>query len=119
LTFIITSALFGLIFKVLPDARIEWKHVRAGAFTTALLFMAGKYLIGLYLGQSTMTSAYGIILYFGAVFTRVYAVHTGSQIYPNNYAVWVEQVEVQSQKSIQTQAQTKTVIEGPQDEKRE
>jgi membrane protein len=135
LTFIITSALFGLIFKVLPDARIEWKHVRAGAFTTALLFMAGKYLIGLYLGQSTMTTAYGaagsiivilvwvyysaIILYFGAVFTRVYAVHNGSQIYPNNYAVWVEQVEVQSQKSIQNQAQTKTVIEGPQDEKRE
>jgi membrane protein len=135
LTFIITSALFGLIFKVLPDARIEWKHVRAGAFTTALLFMAGKYLIGLYLGQSTMTSAYGaagsiivilvwvyysaIILYFGAVFTRVYAVHNGSQIYPNNYAVWVEQVEVQSQNSIQNHAQTKTVIEGPQDEKRE
>jgi membrane protein len=135
LTFIITSALFGLIFKVLPDARIHWKHVRAGAFTTALLFMAGKYLIGLYLGNSTMTSAYGaagsvivilvwvyysaIILYFGAVFTRVYAVHSGSQIYPNNYAVWVEQVEVQSQQSIQNQAQKKTVIEGPQDEKRE
>jgi membrane protein len=82
LSFIITSLLFGLIFKVLPDARIDWKHVRAGAFTTALLFMAGKYLIGLYLGQSTMTTAYGtagsiivillwvyysaIILYFGA-----------------------------------------------------
>jgi membrane protein len=135
LSFIITSLLFGLIFKVLPDARIDWKHVRAGAFTTALLFMAGKYLIGLYLGQSTMTTAYGaagsiivillwvyysaIILYFGAVFTRVYAMNTGSQIYPNNYAVWVEQVEVQSQESIQKQPVTKTVIEGPQQEKRE
>jgi len=135
LSFIITSLLFGLIFKVLPDARIDWKHVRAGAFTTALLFMAGKYLIGLYLGQSTMTTAYGtagsiivillwvyysaIILYFGAVFTRVYAMNTGSQIYPNNYAVWVEQVEVQSQESIQKQPVTKTVIEGPQHEKRE
>jgi membrane protein len=135
LSFIITSLLFGLIFKVLPDARIDWKHVRAGAFTTALLFMAGKYLIGLYLGQNTMTTAYGaagsiivvllwvyysaIILYFGAVFTRVYAMNTGSQIYPNNYAVWVEQVEVQSQQSIQKQPVTKTVIEGPQQEKRE
>lgn len=135
LSFFITSLLFGLIFKVLPDARIDWKHVRAGAFTTALLFMAGKYLIGLYLGQSTMTTAYGaagsiivillwvyysaIILYFGAVFTRVYAMNTGSQIYPNNYAVWVEQVEVQSQESIQKQPVSRTVIEGPQQEKRE
>ncbi|MEO5562928.1 MAG: YihY/virulence factor BrkB family protein, partial [Chitinophagaceae bacterium] len=49
LTFIITSLLFGLIFKVLPDAKIKWRHVRAGAFTTALLFMIGKFLIGLYL----------------------------------------------------------------------
>jgi hypothetical protein len=45
--------------------------------------------------------------------------NTGSQIYPNNYAVWVEQVEVQSQESIQKQPVTKTVIEGPQHEKRE
>jgi membrane protein len=135
LTFFITSLLFGLIFKVLPDARIEWKHVRAGAFTTAILFMGGKYLIGLYLGQNTMTTAYGaagsvivvllwvyfsaIILYFGAVFTRAFAMQTGSHIYPNNYAVWVEQVEVQSQQSIQKQPETKTVIEGPQQEKRE
>jgi len=135
LSFIITSLLFGLIFKVLPDARIKWRHVRAGAFTTALLFMAGKFLIGFYLGENRMSSAYGaagsiivvllwvyysaIILYFGAVFTRAYAVHTGSHIFPNNYAVWVEQVEVQSQQSLQKQQETKTVVEGPQQEKRE
>lgn len=129
LTFFITSFLFGLIFKVLPDARIRWRHVRAGAFTTAILFMIGKFLIGLYLGQSKMSSAYGaagsvivillwvyysaIILYFGATFTRVYAIHRGSQIYPNNYAVWVEQVEVQSETSIQEQPETKSVIEAP------
>jgi membrane protein len=119
LTFTIISFLFGLIFKVLPDARIQWRHVRAGAFTTAILFMAGKFVIGLYLGQSKMSSAYGaagsiivillwvyysaIILYFGAAFTRVYAIHTGSHIYPNNYAVWIEQVEVESDRSIQQQ----------------
>ena len=48
LTFGITSLLFGMIFKVLPDAHIQWKHVRAGAFTTAVLFMLGKFLIGYY-----------------------------------------------------------------------
>lgn len=116
-SFLITSFLFGLIFKVLPDARIQWRHVRIGAFTTAVLFMIGKFLIGFYLGHSKMSSAYGaagsvivilvwvyysaIILYFGACFTRAYAYHTGSHIYPNNYAVWIEQVEVESKDDIQ------------------
>ncbi|HRO48490.1 YihY/virulence factor BrkB family protein [Agriterribacter sp.] len=120
LSFAITSFLFGLIFKVLPDAKIEWRHVRAGAFTTALLFMIGKLGISYYLGHNRLTSAYGAagsvivillwvyysatILYFGAVFTRVYAIHKGSHIYPNNYAVWIEQVEVESDKSVQEQA---------------
>ncbi|WP_276500001.1 YihY/virulence factor BrkB family protein [Terrimonas pollutisoli] len=117
ITYLMTSFLFGLIFKVLPDARIEWKHVRAGAFATALLFMAGKFLISYYLGHSRMSSAYGaagsiivilvwvyysaIILYFGAAFTRGYAICTGSHIYPSKYAVWVEQVEIQTKKDIQ------------------
>jgi membrane protein len=121
ITFIMTSLLFGLIFKVLPDARIEWKHVRAGAFTTALLFMGGKFLISYYLGHSKMSSAYGaagsiivillwvyysaIILYFGAAYTRAYAICSGSHIYPNNYAVWIEQVEVETKQDLQkTQA---------------
>lgn len=115
-TFLVTAFLFGLIFKVLPDARIKWKHVRAGAFTTALLFMGGKFLISYYLGQSKMSSAYGaagsiivmllwvyyssIILYFGAVFTRVYAIHTGSTIYPSQYAVWIEQVEIENKEAL-------------------
>ncbi|HTG57768.1 MAG TPA: YihY/virulence factor BrkB family protein, partial [Niabella sp.] len=59
ITFLITSFLFGLIFKVLPDARIRWKAVRAGAFVTAILFMLGKFLISYYLGHNKMTSAYG------------------------------------------------------------
>ena len=117
ITMLVTSLIFGVIFKVLPDARIEWKHVRAGAFVTAILFIAGKFIISYYLGHSRMTSAYGaagsiivillwvyysaMILYFGAAFTHVYAIHTGSKIYPNNYAVWIQQIEVESEKSIQ------------------
>ena len=120
LSLAITSFLFGLIFKVLPDAKIEWRHVRAGAFTTAILFMAGKFGISYYLGHNQLSSAYGAagsviiillwvyysaaILYFGAVFTRVYAIHKGSHIYPNNYAVGIEQVEVESDKSVKEQA---------------
>ena len=130
LTFGITSLLFGMIFKVLPDAKIQWRHVRVGAFTTAALFMVGKFLIGYYLGHSELSTTYGtagsaivmllwvyysaMILYFGAVFTHVYAAHTGTKIYPSDYAVWVQQIEVESTKSIQQQPEAKTVIETPE-----
>lgn len=118
LTFLITAFLFGLIFKVLPDAKIKWKAVRAGAVATTILFMLGRFLIGYYLGHTRMTSAYGaagsiiiillwvyyssVILYFGAAFTRVFAIHHNMHIYPSRYAVWVEQVEVDNQHSIQS-----------------
>jgi len=124
ITFLMTALLFGLIFKVLPDARIRWKDVRAGAFTTALLFMGGKFLITYYLGHNKMSSAYGaagsiivillwvyysaIILYFGAAFTRGYAICSGSHIYPSKYAVWVEQVEVETKKDLQDTPAAKT-----------
>lgn len=125
ITFLITSFLFGMIFKVLPDARIRWKAVRAGAFVTAILFMLGKFLISYYLGHNKMTSAYGaagsiivillwvyysaVILYFGAAFTRVFAIHNDMNIFPNQYAVWVEQVEVEHEDSIQNLHNDKVV----------
>ena len=112
LTFAITAFLFGIIFKVLPDARIKWKDTRAGAITTAILFMGGKSLIGYYLGHNRLSSAYGaagsvivillwvyyssVILYTGAAFTRAFSSCRGRGIYPDKYAVWVEQVEVES-----------------------
>ena len=115
-TFFITAFIFGIIFKVLPDAKIEWKHVRVGAFTTAFFFMGGKFLISYYLGHSQMTTAYGttgsiivvllwvycsaMILFFGAAFTRQYAIEMGSNIYPNKYAVWVEMIEVDSKQPL-------------------
>jgi len=130
ITFLITSFLFAIIFKILPDASIKWKHIRAGAFTTAVLFMIGKFLIGYYLGQNKITSSYGaagsvivvllwvyysaMILYFGAVFTKVLVVRQGSRIYPNEYAVWIQEIEVESDKSIQQQPEVKTVIEVPE-----
>ncbi|MDP1844637.1 MAG: YihY/virulence factor BrkB family protein [Sediminibacterium sp.] len=131
LTFGITALLFGMIFKILPDARIKWKHVRIGTLITASLFMGGKFLIGYYLGHSTLSTVYGtagsaivlllwvyytaMILYFGAVFTHVYAVQTGSNIYPSIYAVSIKEIEIESEKAIQQQPQGKIVIEATTD----
>ena len=130
LTFLITSFIFAAIFKVLPDARIKWKHVAVGAFVTAFLFMLGKFIISYYLGHSRVTTTtYGaagsvivillwvyyssMILYFGACFTHVYVIYKGSRIYPNSYAVWVQQIEVESDKSVQQQPEKKAIIEAP------
>ncbi|MGF6845793.1 membrane protein [Chitinophaga sp. W3I9] len=108
--FVVIATLFAIIFKVLPDARIKWKDVRVGAIATAILFMIGKFAIGYYLGASRVGSTYGAagsiviillwvyysaaILYFGAVFTRNYVQYFGAQIYPNDYAVWIKQIEI-------------------------
>ncbi|WP_460906146.1 YihY/virulence factor BrkB family protein [Spirosoma areae] len=105
----VVSLLFAVIFKVLPDAKISWKAVRWGAIFTAVLFMLGQYLIGLYIETTSTSSAYGAagsliviltwiyytaaILYFGAEFTLAYANHFGVKIEPADYAVYVEQTE--------------------------
>ena len=131
-TYLISAFIFAAIFKILPDAKVKWKHVRIGAFVTAFLFMGGKFLISYYMGHNRMSSAYGaagsiiiillwvyyssIILYFGAAFTHSYVVHKGSRIYPNSYAVWVQQIEVESEKSIEQQPDEKIVIEVPEKE---
>lgn len=109
ISFAVITLLFGVIFKVLPDARIAWKDVRAGAFFTACLFMLGRYLITIYIEASSTASAYGAagsliiilvwvyytaaILYFGAEFTRAYAEFSGARIRPADYAVYVEEHE--------------------------
>ena len=115
LTFGISMLIFAVIFKVLPDAKIKWKDVMAGAFVTALLFIIGKFGISIYISQTKVGSTYGaagslvvliswvyyssIILYLGAEFTKAYAVAYGSQIYPNDYAVTIKQVEVETEHS--------------------
>jgi membrane protein len=94
-SFGIVTVLFAAIFKLLPDTKIAWRDVWAGAATTAALFTVGKTLIGLYLGKSSIASAYGAaaslaiilawvyyaaqILFFGAELTQVYARRHGSR----------------------------------------
>jgi membrane protein len=109
LSFIVISALFATIFKVLPNVRIGWHDVRIGAIGTAFLFTVGKFLIGWYLGTSSVASSFGAagsvviillwvyysscILLFGAEFTKVYARRFGSGIVPNSRAMlWTEAV---------------------------
>jgi len=105
-SFGIVALLFGLIYKILPDATISWSDVRVGALITALLFTLGKALIGLYLGNSSVASAYGAagsfvvlllwiyysaqILLFGAEFTQVYANRFGSPIRPDENSVFAD-----------------------------
>lgn len=55
----VITLLFAMIFKLLPDAKIAWRDVWIGALLTARLFNLGKFLLGLYLGRSSVTSAYG------------------------------------------------------------
>jgi len=59
ITLIVIAVLFAIIFKVLPDVKIGWHQVRIGAFFTAILFMIGQYLIGLYIHYTAQGSAYG------------------------------------------------------------
>jgi membrane protein len=98
LSLVLITLLFAMIYKTLPDMHIAWGDVWIGAAVTALLFTIGKYLIGLYLGQSSVVSAYGAagslvlillwvyyssqILLFGAVFTQVYASRSGKPLVP-------------------------------------
>ena len=115
ITFVVITVLFGIVFKVLPDVKITWKDVRSGAIFTALLFMLGQYLIGLYIQYFANSSAYGAagsiiviltwiyytsaILYIGAEFTQVYAEAIGSRIEPAEYAVAIKQTEIEMEVS--------------------
>ena len=117
ITLFVVALLFGIIFKALPDALIKWRDVAAGALFTALLFMAGKYCITLYITKSNFGSTYGtagslvvllfwiyfssVVLYFGAVFTKAYAMKFGSEIKPDEYAVTVKVVKVETEKTVQ------------------
>lgn len=110
ITFIVLSILFGCIFKFLPDVHIKWKDVRSGAFFTALLFMIGKWAIGLYMQYAAPASGYGAagsiviillwinytssILFFGAEFTEKNAEMFGDGVKPSSIAVRINQQEV-------------------------
>ncbi len=108
-SFLVITLVFALIFKILPDAVVQWKDVWIGAAFTTLLFVLGKFLMGFYLGSSALGSVYGaagslvllllwvffsaIIALLGAQFTFVYARERGRSITPKKHAVFIEQVE--------------------------
>ncbi len=102
--FVVTMILFALMFKVLPDVEISWKPVWRGAFLTTVLFTLGKFLLSLYFGTAKPTSAFGaagtvilimmwinyscMLIFFGAEFTKIYALKRGFKIIPSKHAKW-------------------------------
>jgi len=114
------TLLFALIYKYLPDAIIRWRDVWVGSFLTALLFVVGRYLISIYLGQGSVDSAYGaagsviivlvwiyyssLIIFFGCEFTQQYANAFGEPIRPKSHAVGIEIREVPFEKTDDSKA---------------
>lgn len=98
----VTTALFALLYRFLPDVQLRWRDVTTGAFVTAVLFTVGQQLIGLYLGQTGVASTYGAagsmmilllwvyyscqIVLLGAEFTRVFAERHGAALIPESFA---------------------------------
>jgi membrane protein len=107
--FVVLSSLFAALFKYLPDAEVGWRDVGVGGVTTGLLFVAGKFAIGLYLGRSNPGDAFGaasalavllvwtyyagMIVLFGAEFTQQWAMRRGGGIRPEPGAVHVIETE--------------------------
>jgi membrane protein len=107
----VISFLFAMIFKFLPDAKIQWRDVWIGGLLTAVFFLIGKWALGIYLGSGAASSAYGAasslitlllwvyysaqILLFGAEFTQVYADRCGSRVEPSEFAVRVKHREIE------------------------
>jgi membrane protein len=103
ISFCVITFLFAMIFKLLPDVYVAWRDVWLGAALTSLLFTVGKVFIGLYLGRSTFSSAYGAagslvivllwvyyssqILFFGAEFTKVWTSRHGGGAVPTDAAL--------------------------------
>jgi membrane protein len=102
---VVITSLFIVVFKVLPDAKISWRDSFVGSVFTAVLFLAGKYLIGLYISKANLGITYGtaasiviilswvyyfsLILYFGAEFTKIFALQSGHGIKPREPAVFI------------------------------
>jgi len=110
LSLVVTTVLFGMIYRFLPDAIIRWRDVGIGAFITAVLFIVGKYLISFYISKADPGSAFGaagsaivllvwiyyssLIIFFGAEFTQEFADTYGQKVQPRSYAVRVEYREI-------------------------
>ncbi|MCH8568572.1 MAG: YihY/virulence factor BrkB family protein [Balneolales bacterium] len=98
---IVTTLLFSIIYKMLPDIRVKWSDVMVGAFVTALLFLLGRYVVSFYLNNAATTSTYGaagsfvvfliwvyynvMVIFIGAEFTQIYTSRYGSDVRPGRY----------------------------------
>ncbi len=103
------TVLFMLMFKILPDVTIRWKNVTIGAMITSLLFVVGKFALGYYFGKANPASAYGatgsivlimlwvnyssMIVFFGAEYTKQFALHHGQKIVPKRGASLIQVTE--------------------------
>ena len=112
-TFAVIAVLFTLMFKYLPDVKVAWKDVWLGGILTAFLFTIGKSALGIYLGRSSVSSAYGAagslivvllwvyysaqILFVGAEFTQVYANRFGKKLEPSENAMWAPSQKAETQ----------------------
>ena len=113
-SFLVITFLFALIFKLLPDVTVSWKDVWIGSVFTAVLFMIGKFLIGVYIGSASIGSIYGAagslvvvlvwtyyssqILFFGAELIRAYAKYFDpAPIIPTEHAVPMARMELAKQ----------------------
>ena len=124
----ITTLLFAMIYRFLPDAIIRWRDVSIGAFITALLFVVGKFLIAFYIAKSSPGSAFGaagsaivlllwvnyssLIIFFGAEFTQEFADTYGQTVQPKAYAVRVKTVEVRPEETKEALATGRPKAEG-------
>lgn len=107
----IVTVVFAIMFKLLPDAKVRWKDVWVGAIFTTVLFVIGKELISIYLGNSSFSSTYGaagslviilvwiyysaVIFLIGAEFTKAYSQRVGKEIKPKKNAVKVVKKEIE------------------------
>ena len=115
---LIFDSSYQLIYSSLDDAKIKWKDVFAGSLVTAILFMLGKFLISFYISKTDIGSTYGtagslvillvwiyyssFILYFGAEFTKAWAMKYGDEIHPDDYTILTQKIEVEKEnKSMQ------------------
>jgi membrane protein len=106
ISFGIISTLFAVMFKVLPDVKVPWRSVWIGAFATTLLFLLGKFALGLYFGKAHPGSTYGaagsiilimlwvsyssMLVFLGAEFTKQYMLHHGEKIQARRSAVLID-----------------------------
>ena len=121
---VVTTLIFTLMFKMLPDAKIKTKDILVGALVTTVLFLIGQWGISLYIGVANVGSVYGaaafvailitwiyysaIIIYIGAEFTEAWANEMGGRIVPDEFAVATQIVEIHSEKPVETV--NKTVV---------